>query len=56
MYWPDTNVLITRFLSQSGVGEVIDYMLVGAPEDGHGHHRLIRRVRVVRGEVAFRME
>ncbi len=56
MYWPDTNVLITRFLSQDGVGEVIDYMPVGAPEDGHGHHRLIRRVRVVRGEVAFRVE
>ncbi len=32
LYWPDTNVLITRFFSQNGVGEVIDYMPVGAPK------------------------
>ena len=24
VYWPDTNVLVTRFLSADGVGEVID--------------------------------
>ena len=56
LYWPDTNVLITRFFSPDGVGEVTDYMPVGAPESGHGHHQLIRRVKVVRGEVTFRME
>ena len=56
LYWPDTNVLITRFFSPDGVGEVTDYMPVGAPENGHGHHQLIRRVKVVRGEVTFRME
>ena len=26
MYLPDTNVLVTRFLSEDGVGEVIDFM------------------------------
>ena len=26
LYWPATNVLITRFLSPDGVGEVTDYM------------------------------
>ncbi len=56
LYWPDTNVLITRFFSPDGVGEVTDYMPVGAPENGHGHHQLIRRVKVVRGEMTFRME
>ncbi len=56
LYWPDTNVLITRFFSPEGVGEVTDYMPVGAPENGHGYHQLIRRVKVVRGEVTFRME
>ena len=55
LYWPDTNVLITRFFSPDGVGEVTDYMPVGAPENGHGHHQLIRRVKVVRGEMTFRM-
>src|SRR5919204_6982581 len=28
LYFPDTNVLITRFLTAEGVGEVIDYMPV----------------------------
>ena len=56
LYWPDTNVLITRFFSPDGVGEIIDYMPVGAHENGDGYHQVIRRVRVVRGEMAFRME
>ena len=56
LYWPDTNVLITRFFTPDGVGEVIDYMPVGVPENGHGYHQLIRRVRVVRGEMSFRVE
>jgi GH15 family glucan-1,4-alpha-glucosidase len=38
------------------VGEVTDYMPVGTPENGHGYHQVIRRVRAVRGEVTFRME
>lgn len=56
LYWPDTNVLITRFFTPGGVGEITDYMPVGVPANGHGYHQLIRRVRVVRGEMTFRME
>ena len=33
IYWPETNVLITRFLSEDGVAEIIDYMPVGASRD-----------------------
>src|SRR3954453_12810245 len=29
LYWPDTNVLITRFLSAAGVGEIEDFMPAG---------------------------
>src|SRR3954451_19157234 len=29
MYWPETNVLITRFLMTDGVVEVVDHMPVG---------------------------
>jgi GH15 family glucan-1,4-alpha-glucosidase len=33
-YWPDTNVLVTRFLHPDGISEVEDYMPVGgAPGD-----------------------
>jgi GH15 family glucan-1,4-alpha-glucosidase len=31
LYVPDTNVLITRFLSPDGVVEVTDFMPIGAP-------------------------
>jgi GH15 family glucan-1,4-alpha-glucosidase len=53
-YWPDTNVLVTRFLHPDGIGEVEDYMPVGpgaSPDD-----TLVRRVRVVRGRLPFRLE
>jgi GH15 family glucan-1,4-alpha-glucosidase len=56
IYWPETNVLITRFLSEDGVAEIIDYMPVGAPREGSGFHGLIRQVKVVRGEMTFRVE
>ena len=56
LYWPDTNVLVTRFFAPDGVAEITDYMPVGAPANGQGRHQLVRRVRVVRGEMAFRME
>ncbi len=56
MYWPGTNVLVTRFLSADGVGEVIDFMPVGVAEEHHGHHKLVRRVNVVRGTMPFRVE
>src|ERR1700675_413058 len=53
LYFPDTNVLITRFLTQDGVGEVIDFMPVDRPGELLGRQRLIRRLRVVRGEMSF---
>ena len=56
-YWPETNVLITRFLSADGVGEITDYMTAPEPGGRYGHkHQLFRRVTVVRGTMAFRME
>jgi GH15 family glucan-1,4-alpha-glucosidase len=56
MYWPETNVLVTRFLSPEGVGEVIDFMPVGVKEGDLGYHQLIRKVVVVRGSVTFNLE
>ena len=54
-YWPETYVLVTRFLSPDGVGEVEDFMPVGLPHESPWHDRLVRRVKVTRGAVAFRM-
>jgi GH15 family glucan-1,4-alpha-glucosidase len=53
MYWPETNVLVTRFLSPEGVGEITDFMPVGEQDAGGGYHQIIRRVRVVRGSLPF---
>jgi GH15 family glucan-1,4-alpha-glucosidase len=55
MYLPDTAVLITRFLSEAGIGELIDFM----PPTGHeatDTHRLIRMLRCVRGEMSFAID
>ncbi len=51
LYLPDTNVLLTRFLSSEGVGEVTDFM----PVDPNGEKGLIRRVTTIRGEVKYRL-
>ena len=52
LYFPDTNMLLTRFLSNDGVAEISDFM----PIKHLGHcHDLVRRVKVVRGEIALRM-
>lgn len=54
LYLPDTNVLLTRFLSPEGVAEVSDFMPV---KEAAGHaHALVRRAKTVRGEVRFRLE
>jgi GH15 family glucan-1,4-alpha-glucosidase len=52
LYLPDSNVLVSRFLSEQGVAEVSDFMSV---EEVGEPHTLIRRARTVRGEVRFRM-
>ena len=47
LYLPDTNVLVTRFLSARGIAEVTDFMPVMEEE----YPRLIREVRVTRGSL-----
>lgn len=54
LYLPNTNVLLTRFLSPEAVVEVLDFMPV--PEKTGDKHRLIRNVRVVRGRMTLQAE
>jgi GH15 family glucan-1,4-alpha-glucosidase len=56
LYLPDTNVLITRFLTPEGVGEVVDFMPVGELRAGIHRQRLIRQVTAVRGRMHFTLE
>ena len=53
-YFPDTNVLITRFFTEDGVGDVQDFMPVNGGAVEAERHRLIRRVVCVRGSIPFR--
>lgn len=52
LYLPDTNVLLTRFLSPEGVAEITDFMPV---EELYNGKELIRRVTTIRGEVTYKM-
>jgi pentatricopeptide repeat protein len=56
LYLPDTAILITRFLSHHGVGEVVDFMPLERPERASGRRRVVRILRVVRGTVKFVLE
>jgi GH15 family glucan-1,4-alpha-glucosidase len=47
-YWPDTNVLITRFYTQDGMAAVYDYLPVGKESSP-----LMRRVVGIRGNMPF---
>ena len=55
LYLPNTNILLTRLLSEKGVAEITDFMPVGTGRDGqkqrYGHH-IIRVLRVIKGECA----
>ncbi|MGO4455843.1 glycoside hydrolase family 15 protein [Streptomyces sp. M-16] len=56
LYYPDTAVLVTRFMSPDGVGEVLDWMPPHTGRSPAVRHTLIRTVRTVRGTVRFDME
>src|ERR1700691_5723776 len=51
-YFPDTNILLTRFLGEPGIVGISDFMAMQSA--GH-HHSLVRRVKGIRGEIPFRM-
>jgi GH15 family glucan-1,4-alpha-glucosidase len=53
-YIPDTDVLVTRFFTDDGVGEVQDFMPISGRAGEAGRHRLIRRAVCVRGSIPMR--
>ncbi len=56
LYFPDSAILITRFMTEGGVGEVIDFMPVVEGKQPTDRHRLVRLLRCVRGQLAFALE
>jgi GH15 family glucan-1,4-alpha-glucosidase len=55
LYFPGSAILITRFLTPDGVGEVHDFMPV-TTDEVTGRHRLVRVLRATRGTVHFVMD
>ena len=53
MYMPDTAILVTRFLSESGIAEVVDFMPIDQPRIVSDQRRIVRVVRGIHGEVEF---
>lgn len=55
MYFPETNILITRFLTHDGIGEITDFMPIKQQGTQHYEHHLIRAVHMVRGSLTFQL-
>lgn len=55
LYHSETNVLISRFLTETGVAQVSDYMPVGQ-QCSFADGWLVREIEVVRGKMYFEIE
>jgi GH15 family glucan-1,4-alpha-glucosidase len=53
MYLPDTAILVTRYLSESGIAEVLDFMPIDQPAMVSDRRRIARGIRGVRGTMEF---
>ena len=53
LYLPDTAILLTRFLSETGMAELTDYMPVKNKEEGCA---LVRTLRCIRGKLTFNLK
>src|SRR5437899_4485740 len=53
LYLPETNILITRFLTVDGVGEITDFMPVQEIGSAEHQHHLIRSVSMARSSLPF---
>lgn len=49
LYLPETNVLVTRFFSDEGISEIIDFMPVKESD------AIVRRVSTIRGNVKYQV-
>ncbi len=56
MYLPNTNILITRFLTAEGVSEITDFMPIKHSGSALSKHHLIRAVHVVNGSHTFEID
>lgn len=53
LYLPDTNILLTRFMSNEGLVELTDFMPIST--DVEQPNELVRSVSVIRGDVSLKL-
>jgi len=59
IYLPNTNILVTRFLTEDGLAEVIDFMPIGRESGGQTEQegrQLVRIAKAIRSPAQFRLE
>ncbi|RDC63322.1 glycoside hydrolase family 15 protein [Adhaeribacter pallidiroseus] len=54
LYLPGTAILLTRFFSDNGIAEIMDYMPLPGDQDLEGS-TIVRKVKAVRGNLTFRL-
>jgi len=52
LYLPDTNILLSRFLSEDGIAEVSDFMVV---HENETRQALVRRAKAIHGKIGFQL-
>lgn len=53
LYLPESNLLLTRFLSEGGVGEITDFMSIKQVSTAEHEHQIIRSVAIVHGSLSL---
>src|SRR5260370_16919057 len=53
LYLPETNMLITRFLTVDGVGEITDFTPLQHKATSRPHHHIIPSFKVVPASIPF---
>ena len=56
MYMPGSAILITRFMTASGIAEVTDFMPPITSSVPTPNHRIVRMLRCIRGTMKFRLD
>ncbi|MEJ5943748.1 glycoside hydrolase family 15 protein [Pseudokineococcus basanitobsidens] len=55
LYLPDTNILLTRYLTRDSVGEVVDFMVPETSDVAAARDLLVRQASSVRGRTGFEL-
>ena len=56
LYFPDSAALVTRFMTEAGVGELVDFMPISSSTVATERHRIVRQLRCVRGQMTFAVD